>query len=66
MPHVPQEDEGLVAELESLLARAVLAPPSSRRPIAAMLCAAGIGSADALAQTLERDPTYLTTQVCAV
>jgi hypothetical protein len=52
-----------VAELVSLLARAGLAPPSSRRPVAAALCAAGVGSAEALALTLERDSSFLLTLV---
>ncbi len=52
-----------MAELVFLLARAGLAPPSSRRPVAAALCAAGVGSAEALALTLERDPLFLYNQV---
>ena len=60
---VPSDDEDLVTELVSLLARAGLAPPSSRRPVAAMLCAAGVGSAEALLLALDRDPLFLSNQV---
>ena len=60
---VPSDDEDLVTELVSLLARAGLAPPSSRRPVAAMLCAAGVGSAEALLLALDRDPSFLSNQV---
>ena len=63
---VPLDDEDDVAELVALLTRARLVPASSRRPIAAALCAAGIGSAEALSQVLEHDPMFLTHQVPAV
>ena len=63
---VPPDDEVLVADLVCLLSLAGLAPPSSRRPVAAMLCAAGIGSAEALAQVLQQDPDFLSNKVpCA-
>ena len=52
-----------MAELVALLTRARLVPASSRRPIAAALCAAGIGSAEALSQVIERDAMFLTHQV---
>jgi hypothetical protein len=57
------DDEDVVSEFTSLLSRAGLAPPSSRRPIAAMLCAAGIGSEEALLLALDRDPLFLYNQV---
>jgi hypothetical protein len=60
---LPSDDEDLVSEFTSLLSRAGLAPPSSRRPVAAMLCAAGIGSAEALLLALDRDPSFLYNQV---
>jgi hypothetical protein len=60
---VAPDDEDLVSEFTSLLSRAGLAPPSSRRPVAAMLCAAGIGSAEALLLALDRDPLFLYNQV---
>jgi hypothetical protein len=63
---VASEDEDDVAELVALLTRARLVPASSRRPIAAALCAAGIGSAEALSQVLEHDPMFLSHQVPAV
>jgi len=63
---VASEDEDDVAELVALLTRARLVPASSRRPIAAALCAAGIGSAEALSQIMERDAMFLTHQVPAV
>ncbi len=63
---VVSEDEDDVAELVALLTRARLVPASSRRPIAAALCAAGIGSAEALSQVIERDAMFLTHQVPAV
>ena len=63
---VASEDEDDVAELVALLTRARLVPASSRRPIAAALCAAGIGSAEALSQVIERDAMFLTHQVPAV
>ena len=63
---VPLDDEDDVAELVALLTRARLVPASSRRPIAAALCAAGIGSAEALSQIMERDAMFLTHQVPAV
>ena len=63
---VAADDEDDVAELVALLARARLVPSSSRRPVAAMLCAAGIGSAEALAQVLQQDPDFLSNKVpCA-
>ena len=52
-----------MAELVALLTRARLVPASSRRPIAAMLCAAGIGSAEALMLAVDRDPSFLSNQV---
>ena len=65
-PVVAADDEDDVAELVALLARARLVPSSSRRPVAAMLCAAGIGSAEALAQVLQQDPDLLCNKVpCA-
>ena len=65
-PAVAADDEDDVAELVALLARARLVPSSSRRPVAAMLCAAGIGSAEALAQVLQQDPDFLSNKVpCA-
>ena len=60
---VPSDDEDDVAELVALLARARLVPTSSRRPVAAMLCAAGVGSAEALLLALDRDPLFLSNQV---
>ena len=60
---VPSDDEDDVAELVALLARARLVPTSSRRPVAAMLCAAGVGSAEALLLALDRDPSFLSNQV---
>ncbi len=60
---VPLDDEDDVAELVALLTRARIVPASSRRPIAATLCAAGIGSAEALSQVIERDAMFLTHQV---
>jgi len=55
---VPLDDEDDVAELVALLTRARLVPASSRRPIAAALCAAGIGSAEALSQVIEHDAMF--------
>ena len=55
-----------MAELVALLTPARLVPESSRRPIAAALCAAGIGSAEALSQVLGHDPMFLSHQVPAV
>jgi hypothetical protein len=63
---VPLDDEDDVVELVAMLTRARLVPASSRRPIAAALCAAGIGSAEALSQIMERDAMFLTHQVPAV
>jgi hypothetical protein len=63
---VAADDEDDAAELVALLARARLVPSSSRRPVAAMLCAAGIGSAEALALAVDRDPTFLCNQVPCV
>ena len=60
---VNSDDEDDVAEVVALLASARLVPTSSRRPIAAALCAAGIGSAEALSQVIERDAMFLTHQV---
>ena len=60
---VNSDDEDDVAEVVALLASARLVPTSSRRPIAAMLCAAGIGSAEALMLAVDRDPSFLSNQV---
>ena len=60
---VLSDDEDDVAEVVALLASARLVPTSSRRPIAAMLCAAGIGSAEALMLAVDRDPSFLSNQV---
>jgi hypothetical protein len=57
------DDEDVVAELEELLSRAKLLPTSLRRPIAVMLCAAGIDSSEALEQMLSRDPAFLVTHL---
>ena len=60
---VNSDDEDDVAEVVALLASARLVPTSSRRPIAAMLCAAGIGSAEALMLAVDHDPSFLSNQV---
>ncbi len=60
---VNSDDEDDVAEVVALLASARLVPTSSRRPIAAALCAAGIGSAEALLLAVDRDSSFLSNQV---
>jgi hypothetical protein len=65
-PAAAADDEDDVAELVALLARARLVPTSSRLPIATLLYTAGIGSAEALALAVDRDPMFLSNQVLAL
>ena len=60
---IASDDEDDVAEVVALLASARLVPTSSRRPIAAMLCAAGIGSAEDLLHAVDHNPSFLSNQV---